>query len=195
MKIFTRLVAGAAALFMLTSVSNAAYVSSFNKHTNDGVYTLNQAQKDFFGVSGAEYIGFLRVRSGNGVSWNAGDYFDQTSVLNSTGSDSKILALLNGLGDPANVTYTGNNLETLGSTTLVNSSADVSGIYEGIAFLFGSTVGDIVFNGTATFNQGQTRGEWDYQVSVVPLPAALPLYAAGVAVLGFLGWKRRRSAA
>jgi len=29
-------------------------------------------------------------------------------------------------------------------------------------------------------------------VSVVPLPAALPLYGAGVALLGFIGWRKRR---
>ncbi|MBE7638290.1 hypothetical protein GUA87_15640 [Sneathiella sp. P13V-1] len=28
--------------------------------------------------------------------------------------------------------------------------------------------------------------------SAVPLPAALPLYAAGVGLLGFMGWRRRR---
>ncbi|MBE7636220.1 hypothetical protein GUA87_05150 [Sneathiella sp. P13V-1] len=29
-------------------------------------------------------------------------------------------------------------------------------------------------------------------VTAVPLPAALPLYAAGVAILGFFGWRRRQ---
>jgi len=32
-------------------------------------------------------------------------------------------------------------------------------------------------------------------LSVVPLPAALPLYGAGVAILGFMGWRRKRNAA
>ncbi|MBE7636052.1 hypothetical protein GUA87_04295 [Sneathiella sp. P13V-1] len=32
------------------------------------------------------------------------------------------------------------------------------------------------------------------KISVVPLPAALPLYGAGIALLGFLGWRKRRSA-
>lgn len=31
-------------------------------------------------------------------------------------------------------------------------------------------------------------------ISVVPLPAGLPLYAAGLAVLGFIGWRRRNKA-
>lgn len=33
------------------------------------------------------------------------------------------------------------------------------------------------------------------QVSAVPLPAGLPLYGAGIAVLGFIGWRKRRKAA
>ena len=32
-------------------------------------------------------------------------------------------------------------------------------------------------------------------VSSIPLPAALPLYGAGLAVMGFIGWRRRRKAA
>jgi len=30
-------------------------------------------------------------------------------------------------------------------------------------------------------------------ISAVPLPAALPLYGAGVALMGFLGWRRKRA--
>lgn len=40
-------------------------------------------------------------------------------------------------------------------------------------------------------------GDWIrvITVSAVPLPAALPLYGAGIAVLGFMGWRRRKNAA
>jgi len=33
------------------------------------------------------------------------------------------------------------------------------------------------------------------QISVVPLPAALPLYGTGLALMGFVGWRRKRKAA
>ncbi len=33
---------------------------------------------------------------------------------------------------------------------------------------------------------------YDFEVSVVPLPAAFPLYGAGVAALGLMGWRRKR---
>ncbi len=32
-------------------------------------------------------------------------------------------------------------------------------------------------------------------LSAIPLPAAFPLYAAGLPVMGFVGWRRKRSAA
>jgi hypothetical protein len=32
-------------------------------------------------------------------------------------------------------------------------------------------------------------------VTVIPLPAALPLYASGLGVLVLLGWRRKRRAA
>lgn len=33
------------------------------------------------------------------------------------------------------------------------------------------------------------------EVSAVPVPAALPLFGTGLAIMGFLGWRRRKSAA
>ncbi len=33
-----------------------------------------------------------------------------------------------------------------------------------------------------------------HPISAVPLPAALPLYGAGIALMGFIGWRKRRAA-
>jgi len=41
----------------------------------------------------------------------------------------------------------------------------------------------------ATFTEGNEN------ISVVPLPAALPLYGTGLAIMGFIGWRRKRKAA
>ena len=32
-------------------------------------------------------------------------------------------------------------------------------------------------------------------LTIVPLPAALPLFGTGLAMLGFMGWRRKRKAA
>jgi len=56
----------------------------------------------------------------------------------------------------------------------------------------GTTFG-IGASGTG-FNQEAFRIK-GLAVSAVPLPAALPLYGAGLAVMGFVGWRKRRKAA
>ncbi|MEH6527692.1 MAG: VPLPA-CTERM sorting domain-containing protein [Sneathiella sp.] len=38
------------------------------------------------------------------------------------------------------------------------------------------------------------RTEMNVQISAVPLPAALPLYGAGLAALGFMAWRRKNKA-
>jgi hypothetical protein len=38
-----------------------------------------------------------------------------------------------------------------------------------------------------------TAGSWSAPVSTVPLPAALPLFATGLAGLGLLGWRRKKA--
>lgn len=48
------------------------------------------------------------------------------------------------------------------------------------------------------FSSGDPRAytlNIETQISAVPLPAAFPLYGAGLAVLGFLGWRKKRQAA
>ncbi|OUR76126.1 hypothetical protein A9Q83_15025 [Alphaproteobacteria bacterium 46_93_T64] len=68
------------------------------------------------------------------------------------------------------------------------------------AFIVGISVG------VGTYNQGQTAFfdnvkylngavdlAYDFQPSVVPLPAALPLYGAGLAVMGLVGLRKRKA--
>ena len=54
-------------------------------------------------------------------------------------------------------------------------------------------------NGTASFARSDCVGfgpslTVDFATSVVPLPAALPLYGTGLAIMGFVGWRRKRKA-
>ncbi len=54
----------------------------------------------------------------------------------------------------------------------------------------------VIANNFLTLTMRVTEpGDWIrvVTVSAVPLPAALPLYAAGIALLGFMGWRKRKT--
>jgi hypothetical protein len=51
------------------------------------------------------------------------------------------------------------------------------------------------FNNYENIEFGQLEVFTISNVSEVPLPAALPLFAAGLSVMGFMGWRRKRKAA
>ena len=46
--------------------------------------------------------------------------------------------------------------------------------------------------GTDITHQGPFNASFSLTGDVVPLPAALPLFATGLGALGLLGWRRRR---
>jgi len=162
--------------------ASAAFITQFNKTTNDGVFALSQAQADWLGYSDADFIAFFRPREGNGTAFDAGDTFDSTTMANSvTSGGGNILAFLNGTN--AGLTYTGDAFDDLGTTTVGSSSS----YFRGVAFLFESGAGNIVFKGSSTFNGGQAKSS--AAPVPVPVPAALPL---GLLALGGLGLYRRQ---
>ncbi|OUR79662.1 hypothetical protein A9Q83_04535 [Alphaproteobacteria bacterium 46_93_T64] len=58
-----------------------------------------------------------------------------------------------------------------------------------------SPVGQILEYGKSFVHTGTAYAKWtEVTVSAVPLPAALPLYGAGIAVMGFIGWRKKRNA-
>jgi len=69
-----------------------------------------------------------------------------------------------------------------------SGDADVSALYSGAlieSFILTSEAVTSFRVGTVDFDL--------VQVSVVPLPAAIPLYASGLVLLGFLGWRKKKS--
>ena len=93
---------------------------------------------------------------------------------------------------------------TVGGTPLsipLPATTLASGVWDGttITFIATTTSTVISFGGS-----GGAEGSTSYlglddvsltDLSAVPLPAALPLFASGLGVLGLLGWRRKRKAA
>lgn len=181
----------AVAATMLTGgLAQAATQSAFERVTNDGVFTLTAAQQAAFGTTDS-HIGFLRARASAGGTIAAGTTFDAGDVTaRCTAGCSMVGAILN--GDNASLTYSGGYLDALGTTTVNTGSSQ---FITAVAFLF-SGPANVAFVGTAgttaTFNAASTRGDLDFEVAPVPLPAAAWLLAAGIG--GLAAAKRRKAA-
>lgn len=77
---------------------------------------------------------------------------------------------------------------------LYGDDAQLDSVSKGIGFIVASVMSSGLFD-EIRFTSGTNAFEYaNMTVSAVPLPAALPLYGAGLAVLGFLGWRKRRKA-
>lgn len=91
-----------------------------------------------------------------------------------------------------------NSLQFFSGAVLVDSLSGGAVISGGADQGFGRSTIDITT--MAAFDSvvfTSTSFSFEYaniQVSAVPLPAGLPLYGAGIAVLGFVGWRKRRKA-
>jgi len=61
------------------------------------------------------------------------------------------------------------------------------------------TLDKVIFRSTGlstyTNDEYSVAGFRGYPVTAIPLPAALPLYGTGLAVMGLIGWRKRRKAA
>lgn len=77
--------------------------------------------------------------------------------------------------------------------TLADFLGVVPGLYTGAGAVFVS-VTDILFDRVEFFSNGQQALEFA-SLSTIPVPAGLPLLGAGVALLGYLGMRRKRNAA
>ncbi|PCI05301.1 MAG: hypothetical protein COB78_01435 [Hyphomicrobiales bacterium] len=65
--------------------------------------------------------------------------------------------------------------------------------------VFGISVGVGTYNfGQETyfdnvkFSNDPINLAYDFELAAVPIPAALPLFGTGLAIMGFIGWHRKR---
>lgn len=83
---------------------------------------------------------------------------------------------------------------TKSDTSLVTHTVTIDNTaYALVSYLFPSSFTNLF---AVRWSQGNPSHQFDNavldEVSAVPVPAALPLFGTGLAVLGFLGWRRNR---
>ena len=97
---------------------------------------------------------------------------------------------------PTGINYSFGTVNGVSSTPLVMASAQIDTATTGTTVITNNSGGLGTF---ASVFQGLIAGNNDvtvaYSVSAVPLPAALPLFGAGLSALGFGAWRRRKAAA
>jgi ribosomal protein L31 len=134
-------------------------------------------------------VGFYQTASGNFTAFS--DVGGTIKSFQATGAVSTQALGVNDLGQIVGdyVTSSGSMfafIDIAGIFQTLNPPGAISSTANGI-----NDLGQIV--GFYTAANGSTFG-FETQVSAVPLPAALPLFASGLVGLGLLGWRRKRKA-
>lgn len=98
--------------------------------------------------------------------------------------------------DPTGIDYSYGTINGTPSNSLVMASAQINSPMTGTTVITNNSAGlgnfASVFQGLIAGNNNLTVS---YNVSAVPLPAALPLFAAGLSALGFGYWRRKKTQA
>lgn len=87
------------------------------------------------------------------------------------------------------------NNGSLLNETIVGQDALNAGATQGSDFVIATILTNGLFNEIRFLSDTNAFEIANIEVSAVPLPAALPLYGAGMALMGFLGWRKRKAAA
>ncbi len=134
-------------------------------------------------TSAASAIDILSVPSGSGLFTGSYSLAGATNAF--TVSAGGVLTVANFVGGVSLLTFNWNSttggFAFLQSATGCNASDPAS---SGCAVVFASTA--------PSGNSGSIGFTPASETSATPLPAALPLFASGGGLLGFLGWRRRR---
>jgi len=126
------------------------------------------------------------------------------SPYTSVSKDSSATYLLGSLMNT--LTFMWGSVDTYNEIKFFNGANEVDSVVgqqvlnipapEGSGFAVVSILTDVMFDKIQFLSYDKNAFEYaNIQVSAVPLPAALPLYGAGMALMGFLGWRKRKAAA
>lgn len=132
-------------------------------------------------VTDTDYFHFTATSSFT-VEW----IFDGYDLEAGGGSTVSGLVGENSQNDPVNFTIAKNPNGGVPELSL----SLLSNITSGESLLFSGTAGDYILS----FGGLENPVLYDVRVSTVPLPAALPLMAAGMAIMSYFGWRRKKAA-
>lgn len=159
-------------------------------------WTVNANFADNFGMSGDTGVltGGFKFDDFGDANPNDGSFFDVNLMLTGTG------IFANNIFAPVSVPFSSTSILTVPANSgpgsiVLDAIPSVLGF--GFAFNGGNSAdifGVTLFPGVI---ESETEGLQFVSTApaVVPVPAALPLFGTGLAIMGFLGWRRKSKAA
>lgn len=197
MKMFSKLIlAATGALALMTAPVQAASFNwlSFTQPAEIPMLTattLSNAVENEFGEIAGAYV----------TPWSDGNFDKSYTRVQSGGSATYALnSSVSGISFLWGSVDLFNSIEFLLGNAVVDSLTGTQALV-GYVPGVGNGAGTIEISALAAFDKIIFKSSGDafeyanLQVTAVPLPAALPLYGAGIAVLGFMGWRRRQKIA
>jgi hypothetical protein len=160
-------------------VNAATYTYTGKNYTTaTGNYTTSMSITGFFKVASP-----LTGNFSGSIVPQSYSFFDGVNTLDKSNSLAFSFNITTNSGGDIFMVFPGIVIATPNSEKQILLQAASDNAYDGSG-------------GSFTLATSLTPGTWQRtDVSVVPVPAALPLLASGLGALGFIGWRRKRKAA
>ncbi|WP_169569347.1 hypothetical protein [Sneathiella limimaris] len=131
-----------------------------------------------------------------GVASSPVDYSHAYDLAGGTATSATLSIMESGMANnrgPWNILFNGTLIGSISNTSATLSTLHTFSV--ALDLLTGTSDEiSLVYLDTAAEGYAIDYSLLEIEVSAVPLPAALPLYGAGMAILGFLGWRKKRNA-
>lgn len=156
-------------------------------------------QQNVFLTSALDVDGAVDIAAGTSVSSHM-IFFNQNSQSNALNTHTNVLWTFShkilGVMSDRNGVLEGKSTGLLGHDDVTYPSVTPGDPIFSARGMEGDDAYQIIDPYTLSVSMYLTQpGDWIRVVTAVPLPAALPLYGAGMALLGFIGWRRKQKAA
>ncbi|MFK5980374.1 MAG: VPLPA-CTERM sorting domain-containing protein [Rhizobiaceae bacterium] len=167
----------------------------------DGTVASGVFRPSSYSASGA---GFIAGVHGDQTAYSSSGNFSQT-LSEVLGVGTYNLTVAAGFRDDYYTPTTDYTINLLAGGSTIATASNASNLHDGWSDIFATvtiTSGNVLIGSPLgiqlVHSANNTQMNWDnvrLSLSVVPVPAALPLFGTGLAALGFLSWRRKRKKA
>ncbi len=177
---------------ILIATSALIAAASFNTTAHSATYNVVSGSIIEKARGGANNVEFGQQSDGDVVNNNGVD-FDVAGFLGNGYADFFTFTMDKAFDMTLDLFVATNTADATYEFTMTGQSGlQITTPQTGYALYSNLTAGTYTFGITSPNSR---KASYDISVSAVPLPTSLPLYGAGLAALGFVGWRKKQKAA